>query len=175
MRDKGDIEAEQEAPSKSARKRHMHALQQLGERLVALPQAELDAINIEDERLKEAIDEARRITARGGLKRQLQFIGKLMRSVDPADIEAALQEKDRHHRDAVSRHHRIEAARDKLISEGDPALGEILSVWPSAEPALLRQWRRQYPKEVSKGQEKAHCRKLFRYLAGLEAVDSAAD
>ena len=86
MRDKGDNEAEQEAPSKSARKRHMHALQQLGERLVALPQAELDKINIKDDRLKEAIDEARRISARGGLKRQLQFIGKLMRSVDPLSL-----------------------------------------------------------------------------------------
>ena len=83
-------EIAQEAPSKSERKRQMHALQQLGERLVALPQAELDRLNIEDERLREAIDQARRITARGGLRRQLQFIGKLMRSIDPSSIEAGL-------------------------------------------------------------------------------------
>jgi ribosome-associated protein len=153
----------------------MHALQQLGERLVALPQAELDAINIEDERLREAVDQARRIKARGGLRRQLQFIGKLMRSIDSSAIEAALKARDQQHGNSVQRLHQIESARDKLLSDGDNALGEILSAWPSAEPALLRQWHRQYPREVKKGNEKAHRRKLFRYLAGLDEGDSVAD
>jgi ribosome-associated protein len=153
----------------------MHALQQLGERLVALPQAELDAINIEDERLREAVDQARRIKARGGLRRQLQFIGKLMRSIDSSAIEAALKARDQQHGNSVQRLHQIESARDKLLSDGDNALGEILSAWPSAEPALLRQWHRQYPKEVKKGNERAHRRKLFRYLAGLDEGDSVAD
>lgn len=175
MSDERADESAQEAPSKSERKRQMQALQQLGERLVALPQTELDAIKIEDERLREAIDQARRITARGGLKRQLQFIGKLMRSIDPSSIEAGLKARDRRHSHGVKRHRQIESARDELISEGDSALGAILSQWPSAEPALLRQWRRQYPKEVNKGNEKAHCRKLFRYLAGLDDGDSVAD
>ena len=77
-------------PSKSERKRQMLALQALGERLVGLSETELSTINIPDARLKEAVLEARRITARGGLKRQLQYIGKLMRSVDPTPIEAGL-------------------------------------------------------------------------------------
>ena len=80
--------------SKSERKRQMRALQGLGERLVALPAAELAKISIDDDRLRDAIDTARRITARGGLKRQLRFIGKLMRSIDPTQIAndlAALQ------------------------------------------------------------------------------------
>jgi ribosome-associated protein len=153
----------------------MHALQQLGERLVALPQAELDAINIEDERLREAVDQARRIKARGGLRRQLQFIGKLMRSIDSSTIEAALKARDQQHGNSVQRLHQIESARDKLLSDGDNALGEILSAWPSAEPALLRQWHRQYPREVKKGNERAHRRKLFRYLAGLDEEDSVTD
>ena len=165
-------EIAQEAPSKSERKRQMHALQQLGERLVALPQAELDRLNIEDERLREAIDQARRITARGGLRRQLQFIGKLMRSIDPSSIEAGLKEREERHSDSVRRHHQIESARDSLIADGDEAIGAIINHWPSAEPALLRQWRRQYPREVKNGNEKAHCRKLFRYLAGVDADDS---
>jgi len=84
-------------PSKSELKRQMHALQEIGERLVALPQNDLDRIPIEDARLEDAIAQARRITARGGLKRQLQFIGKLMRSVDPAPIEAALASLDERH------------------------------------------------------------------------------
>ena len=167
--------SDEQPVSKSERKRQMHSLQQLGERLVALTQAELDKLNIQDERLLEAINQARRITARGGLRRQLQFIGKLMRSIDPSTIEAGLRERDQQHNDSVRRHHQIEAAREKLIAEGDRALGEILTDWPAAEPALLRQWRRQYPKEVSKGNEKAHSRKLFRYLADLDAGESVSD
>ena len=175
MSDEWADESEQGAPSKSERKRQMHALQQLGERLVALPQAELDAINIEDERLREAVDQARRIKARGGLRRQLQFIGKLMRSIDSSAIEAALKARDQRHGNSVQRLHQIESARDKLLSDGDNALGEILSAWPAAEPALLRQWHRQYPREVNKGNERAHRRKLFRYLAGLDEGDSVTD
>ena len=175
MSDEENVELEQDGPSKSERKRQMHALQQLGERLVSLPQAELDAINIEDERLREAVDQARRITARGGLRRQLQFIGKLMRSIDPSNIEEALQVRDQRHNNNVQKQHRIESARDKLISEGDDALGELLAIWPTAEPALLRQWRRQYQTELSKGNEKAHGKKLFRYLAGLEEAGSFED
>ena len=62
-------------PSKSEKKRQMHALQAMGERLVTLPQSALNLITISDERLSDAIALARRITARSGLKRQLQFIG----------------------------------------------------------------------------------------------------
>ena len=65
----------------------MHALQAMGERLVALPQSDLNLITISDERLSDAIALARRITARSGLKRQLQYIGKLMRSVDATGLK----------------------------------------------------------------------------------------
>jgi ribosome-associated protein len=78
--------AQAQDPSKSERKRQMHALQAMGERLVALPQSDLNLITISDERLSDAIALARRITARSGLKRQLQYIGKLMRSVDATEI-----------------------------------------------------------------------------------------
>ena len=61
-------------PSKTERKRLMLALQKMGERLVSLPRSDLDRINIPDERLKEAIETARGINVRGGLKRQLKFI-----------------------------------------------------------------------------------------------------
>ena len=81
--DSSDIDT---SVSKSERKRQMHALQDLGERLVALPEADLATIPINDERLRDAVQTARRITARGGLKRQLQFIGKLMRSIDPSPL-----------------------------------------------------------------------------------------
>ena len=85
---------EETPPSKSALKRQMTALQDIGERLVELSDAQLKKVPIDDPRLSEAIAEARRIKARGGLRRQLQYIGKLMRQIDPDGIQRALDELD---------------------------------------------------------------------------------
>ncbi len=78
-----------EKPSKSSRKRAAHAAQALGERLIALKDADLLRLQL-PETLLEAVRQARRIKARGGLARQKQYIGKLMRDLDTAPIEAAL-------------------------------------------------------------------------------------
>ena len=77
-------------PSKSARKREYLALQKLGEDLITLRESELLSIPL-DEDLLEAVQEARRIKAHGALRRQKQYIGKLMRHVDPEPINAALE------------------------------------------------------------------------------------
>ena len=161
-------------PSKSERKRQMHALQAMGERLVSLPQSDLNLMTISDERLSDAIALARRITARSGLKRQLQYIGKLMRSVDASAIEEGLAYLDHRNATSAAEFHRVEAARDKLIEHGDAALGEIMAQWPSAESTLLRQWIRQHPKEITQGRQKAHAKKLFRYLSDLDRTEPSA-
>lgn len=83
------LEPFEEQPSKSARKRAAHAAQALGERLIALKDSDLLALNL-PEVLLQAVREAKRIKARGGLARQKQFIGKLMRELDTATIEADL-------------------------------------------------------------------------------------
>lgn len=77
-------------PSKSARKRAYLALQKLGEELVTLREADLQAIPL-DEELREAVMEARGIKAHGALRRQKQYIGKLMGRVDPEPIREALE------------------------------------------------------------------------------------
>ena len=77
-------------PSKSARKRAYLALQKLGEELVTLREADLQAIPL-DEELREAVMEARGIKAHGALRRQKQYIGKLMGRVDPEPIREALK------------------------------------------------------------------------------------
>jgi ribosome-associated protein len=78
-------------PSKSSRKRAAHAAQKLGEELTRLKLAELEALNLPEE-LHGAILEAQRISkSRGGFARQRQYIGKLMRSIDLAPIEAAIE------------------------------------------------------------------------------------
>ena len=76
--------------SKSARKRQMHALQNLGEQLVDLSAAQLAKLNIENEALIEAVQLAKRISHRSGKRRQMQFIGKLMRSANAEQIADAL-------------------------------------------------------------------------------------
>ena len=77
-------------PSKSARKREYLALQKLGEELITLRACDLQALPLEEE-LLEAVLDARRIKAHGALRRQKQYIGKIMRHVDPEPITAALE------------------------------------------------------------------------------------
>jgi ribosome-associated protein len=76
-------------PSKTQRKREMHELQDLGQQLTDLPPGQLRRIDL-PERLREQIELARRITAREGLRRQLQYIGRLMRTADAEAIRARL-------------------------------------------------------------------------------------
>jgi len=76
-------------PSKSARKREYLALQKLGEELLALREADLLDIELEED-LREAVLEARQIKSHGALRRQKQYIGKLMRQIDPEPVRAAL-------------------------------------------------------------------------------------
>lgn len=84
---------ELQRPSKSARKRAAHAAQELGEELIALKPQELESLKLPEE-LHEAVREAQRIrNTRGGIARQRQYIGKLMREIDIAPIEAALAVK----------------------------------------------------------------------------------
>jgi ribosome-associated protein len=80
-----------EKPSKTQRKREMHELQALGESLVALDDDEIDRLPI-DERLADAVRAARVIRSHEGRRRQLQFIGRLMRDVDADALRAALAE-----------------------------------------------------------------------------------
>ncbi len=81
-------------PSKSARKREYLALQKLGEELITITRSDLDSLPLDDA-LREAVREAGEIKAHGALRRQKQYIGKLMRSIDPEPIRAGLQ-KIRH-------------------------------------------------------------------------------
>lgn len=76
-------------PSKSARKREVIALQKLGEELIRLKESDLDGLSLDDD-LREAVMAARQIRAHGALRRQKQYIGKLMRHIDPEPLRAEL-------------------------------------------------------------------------------------
>jgi ribosome-associated protein len=124
-------------PSKSQRKRDADAAQALGTRLIGLRETELQALNL-PETLLDAILLARRITSRGGLARQRQYIGKLMRDLDLAPIEAALGEKSRKEALDAERHKRLEAWRTRLLTEGPAALDELLKWCPGADRDSLQ-------------------------------------
>jgi len=151
-------------PSKSQRKREAHALRDLGKALVGLNNAALARIPLPDD-LRNAIFEARRIRQRGALKRQLQFIGKLLRGIDEVDaIRQAYEEATHPLRQDVAQHHRLERWRDRLIAEGDAALGDWLAEYPDSDRQHLRQLIRAAEKEKAAGKPPKTARELFRYL-----------
>ena len=154
-------------PSKSARKREAAAAQDLGERLIALKESELVALEL-PERLHEAILLAKRITARGGLARQRQYIGKLMRDIDTAPIEAALGARSRATALDAEKHKRIEAWRARLLTEGPAALDELTRWCPQADRKSLQALiTKATGARVDPGSRENAARELFRSLRSL--------
>lgn len=156
-----------ERPSKSQRRRDMEALQALGEELVGLPATALRDMPLPDT-LREAVMLARSITAHGGRRRQLQYIGKLMREVDAAPIRAALEQRGRQSRAQARHFHKLEQLRDRLLEEGESVVDEVCERHPRAERQRLRQLLRQARKERELQQPPKSARQLFRYLRELE-------
>jgi ribosome-associated protein len=167
MQDDDDMQDFAGRPSKSARKREATAAQDLGTRLIALKESDLVALNL-PERLHDAIMLAKRITSRGGLARQRQFIGKLMREVDTAPIEAALTARSRGAALDAEKHKRIETWRARLLTEGPAALDELMRWCPSADRKSLQALiTRATSERVDPGSREAGSRELFRTIRGL--------
>jgi ribosome-associated protein len=149
--------------SKSQLKRESDALQKLGEELVELPSSQLAKIPMPEE-LEEAVALARKITARGGRKRQLQYIGKVMRRIDAEPIEKAMDALRNEHLRENARLHTLEHWRDRLLHEGDGALAELLEQQPNVDRQHLRQLMRNAQQEAKKNKPPKSARELFRYL-----------
>ena len=151
-------------PSKSLRKRQSSDLQALGEQLIELSASELEALPL-PENLRDAVELARRITAHGGLYRQKQYIGKLMRKIDAEPIRAALAARKEHGRVAALRFRRVEQWRDRLLTEGAGTI-EALRAESNAEfdvDALARLVERARA-ERAREQPPHATRELFRML-----------
>lgn len=155
-------------PSKSARKREMHALQALGQSLVALSDKQLASIDLADAQLRQAIEECRRIRSNSARKRHLQYIGKLMRNVDAAAIEAALETLHHPHREATDDFHALESLRDAMLAAGQAGVDLAIAQYPDADRQHLRQLLRQHLRETQQNKPPAASRKLFRYLRELQ-------
>ncbi|MCB1668789.1 MAG: ribosome biogenesis factor YjgA [Porticoccaceae bacterium] len=149
--------------SKSELKREMLALQKIGEDIANLPNAQFIQIPLE-ETLREALELFRRLKNREGRRRQMQYIGKLMRVAD-TDLILAKLDLFRKDGETYRRHfHRIEKWRDKIIENGDDAVNQLLSEEPQLDRQHLRQMVRQSQKELSQNKPPAASRKLFQYL-----------
>jgi ribosome-associated protein len=167
MREEEQAPEAEEAPSKSELKRRMSALQTLGETLVTLNEQQLARIPIDD-RLLEAIREARQIRSNSARRRHLQYIGKLMRDIDPAPIQRALDELHQRHQQANEDFHRLEQLRDDVLLAGLKGVELVVDAWPEADRQQLRQILLQHQRELKLGKPPAAARKLFRYLRELQ-------
>jgi ribosome-associated protein len=157
-----------DGPSKSAVKRRMLALQQLGETLVGLSDKQLARVPVADDRLLEIIREARAMRSHGARRRHLQLIGKLMRDIDAGPIERALQAMDRERRDNAGAFHRLEQLRDAVLATGMGGTELVTGRWPQADRQQLRQIILQHQRETGSGKPSSAGRKLFRYLRELQ-------
>lgn len=149
-------------PSKTQRKQEMTALQQLGEELLRLNETQLARVEL-PESLREALHEARRISAHEGRRRQIQYIGRLMRQVDPEPIRRALGDITGGSRAAVALMHRCERLRDLLLDD-DAALTSFLADHPQVDVQPLRAMIRAARREHTAGAAPRHARELYRWL-----------
>lgn len=153
-------------PSKSQKKRDSLALQDLGGELVDLSSIQLARIEMPDA-LRLAVREAQRITSNGAKRRQMQYIGRLMRDTDAAPIQAALDAIKGASVAAKAREQRLERLRGRLI-ENEQALADITIAFPSADLQQLRQLRRNALKEQEGGKPPRAFREIFRLLRELD-------
>jgi len=152
--------------SKTKRKKEMHDLQALGVALVELPESQLATMDIA-EKLREAVREAKRITSHEGRRRQLQYIGRVMRDLDSAPIRAQLEARTGHSAQEAARHRRLEALREKLLAN-DEALTAYVAEHAAADAQELRTLIRNARREQKEGRPPRAFRELFRVLKSLD-------
>ncbi|CAM3755816.1 ribosome biogenesis factor YjgA [Rheinheimera salexigens] len=166
----GDTWDEEEGKSKSQIKREMHALQDLGEELVALSPAARAKLPL-DEELLDALELADRLSKkREALRRHIQFIGRLMRDRDLAELERGLAVLRNTNQAATRQFHRIEQLRDRMLEDND-VVTEFIAEHPSVNTQQLRQLIRNAKKEQEKQQPPKAYRELFQLIKPLILED----
>lgn len=155
--------------SKSEIKRDAEELKKFGASLVAMTPNNLAKLPL-DEKLAEAIELAQR-SQRGALRRQLQFIGKLLRNRDIEPIKAALEKIENKHNQQQIVFHRLEKWRDQLIeTDNNEILSELISTYPDLDIQHLRNLIRGAQKERSANKPPKFYREIFQYLKSLQEL-----
>lgn len=155
-------------PSKSQRKREAHALQSLGKQLTTLSEKDLARLPITDE-IRAALSEYNRLpNSHGAKRRQLQFIGKLMRDCDLKEIETALEaEPDSGMQEPVSTQSPSKVWRDRILQEGEDAIESLVRTIELADRQKLRQLLRNI-NHASESSRERQLGRLQNYLDSLE-------
>ena len=153
-------------PSKTKIKEAMHELQDLGAELTELSVGQLKKIELPDN-LREAIRECQKIPSHGARRRQMLYIGKLMRNIDDAPIRAGLALIRGESTAETARLHRLERMRTRLL-EDESVLSEITTTWPGADLQHLRQLRRNALKEQEANKPPKNFRAIFQVLQDLD-------
>ena len=139
-------------PSKTRRKRESEALQSVGEALIDLPPEALAEAPIPD-KLREAVELARRLTKHGALRRQRQYIGKLMREIETDALDDFLAQRAELARAERRRFHALERWRDRILADGEPAVEECARALGvdgvATDPTLDHQPLQQVPAQVA--------------------------
>lgn len=160
-----DYDQEDDFVSKSQLKREMEAVQAIGERLITLKPEQLQQLDLPDT-LRDAVELAKRITSHGALRRQKQYIGKLMRNIEIEPIEAKFAEWERGNRAQTAKLHQLERWRERLLAD-DKALGELIEAYPQADVQHLRTLMRNAKKEQAANKPPKSSRELFKVLRDL--------
>lgn len=156
-------QSDDEPVSKSQLKREMHALQQLGEMIIAMTPAERARLPLSDDMLA-AVEETARIRSHEGRRRHMQYVGKVMRRENLAAIQAVYDELEQEQLRRDHAFHRLEKWRDRLLEEGDAAVEAFITDYPEVDRQALRQLIRNAQRESIKGKPPASARKLFKLI-----------
>lgn len=159
-------------PSKTKQKEVMHELRDLGAELVELSVGQLKRINL-PENIFDAVRECQKITAHGARRRQIQYLGKLMRSVDDEPIRAGLALLRGESSAETARLHRLERLRVRLL-EDEAVLTEIAAQWPCVDLQHLRTLRRNALKEKENNKPPKNFRAIFQILQELDQKGAPA-
>ena len=164
-----------EKPSRTQQKKKAQDLQKIGERLLDLPDSDLKSLDIPQE-LKTALLTERTMTRHGAKRRQRQFIGALMRTIDPEPVLAAVARLDMNREMAARHFQEMEAWRDRLISPPKPgmppALKRFMTEFPHADRQRLSQLIRNRVKAQGTPKQQKTGRALFQYIR--EIMDNTA-
>jgi len=160
-----DEDLEELPPSKTKIKKQMIELQKLGEQLAALNKDQLKELDL-PENLRDAINEVKRITKFGAISRQMQYIGRLMRDIDPAPIVAKLEIWNGTSKQHITWLHQVERWRDRLLEDPN-ALTELLAAHPQADAQHLRTLIRNALKEKELAKPPKSFREIFQVLRDI--------
>ena len=156
--------------SRTQRKLQAQRLQRLGERLVTLPPDQADTIPMSEE-LAAAVAEAREMHQHGARRRQLQYIGALMRELDPEPIEQAMDRLGRGDRLEVHRFKQVERWRDALLAGEETVIAEILRCCPLVDADRIGRLVADAQGAKTSPSRRKAARSLCRYLKSNIVTD----